>query len=81
MTSKLARGVIHGRTIELAEDLGLGERQEVEVRVTIVAAAGPWGESLLRSAGALADDPHWDEIMEELHRARTLERRPRMEEG
>lgn len=36
MSSKLARGVIHGKTIELAEDLGLAEGQEVEVRVDIV---------------------------------------------
>ena len=30
MISKPARGVIHGKTIELAEDLGLREGQELE---------------------------------------------------
>jgi hypothetical protein len=26
--------------------------------------------------GALADDPEWDDVMEEIHRGRKLERRP-----
>jgi hypothetical protein len=81
MKSKLARGVIRGKTIELDEDLGLAEGQEVEVRVDLPAAGEPWGEGILRTAGALADDPHWDGIMEEVHRARRRGRRPQMEGG
>ena len=80
MTSKLARGVIHGKTIELTEDLGLAEGQEVEVQVSVVAAGRTWGEGILRSAGILADDPEWDDIMEEIYQARKLARRPQMEE-
>lgn len=66
-------GVIHGRifgrTIELTEDLGLTDGQEVEVSVRI-APVRRAGDGLLRTEGALADDPHWDAIMEEIHRER-----------
>jgi hypothetical protein len=34
------------------------------------------GEGFLRTEGALADDPEWDSIMEEIHQARKVERRP-----
>ena len=78
--TKISNGKIRGKTIELTEDLGLKEGQEVEVRVTVVPAARPWGEGLLRCAGALADDPDWDQIMEEIHQTRKLERRPQMED-
>jgi citrate lyase beta subunit len=70
MTGKLTKGVIHGKTIELVEDLGLTEGQEVEVRVEVVQPPKTWGDGILRSAGALADDPHWDGIMEEIYLAR-----------
>ena len=75
--TKVAHGRVHGRTIELTEDLGLVDGQEVEVSVRTVAAnmARNPGDGLLRTEGALADDPHWDAIMDEIHRARKLERR------
>lgn len=79
MSGKLARGVVHGKTIELTEDLGLTEGQEVEVRVEVVPAGKVWGEGILRSAGALANDPHWDGIMEEIQQVRKRDRRPQME--
>jgi hypothetical protein len=70
MASKLARGVVHGKTIELTKDLGLAEGQEVEVQVRVVVAGRTWGEGILRSAGILADDPEWDDIMEQIDRQR-----------
>lgn len=70
MTSKLVRGVIHGKTIEMCEDLGLTEGQEVAVRVTAINPGRTWGEGILRTAGALVDDPEWDDIMEEIYRSR-----------
>jgi hypothetical protein len=74
------QGVIHGKTIELAQDLGLTDGQEVEVMVHVVPKRDwPPGEGFLRTEGALADDPHWDAIMEEIHQARKQERRTRME--
>lgn len=73
---KTVHGVVHGKTIELHDDLGVPEGQEVEVQVEVVEPERTWGEGILRTAGALADDPHWDAIMEEIHRARKVERRP-----
>ena len=72
-------GKIHGKTIELDEDLGVAEGSEVEVQVTVVQTARKWGEGILRTAGALADDPEWDSIMEEIYQARKVERRPQGE--
>jgi len=77
--TKTIHGKVHGKTIELDEDLGVAEGQEVEVQVKIVGPVRKWGEGILRTAGALADDPHWDAIMEEIHRARKVERRPQGE--
>lgn len=76
---KTTHGKVHGKTIELDEDLGLAEGQEVQVTVRIVppAAGDPPGAGLLRTAGALADDEEWDRIMEEVYQARRVERRPR----
>jgi hypothetical protein len=76
--TKTIHGKIHGKTIELDEDLGVAEGQEVEVQVTVVQPARKWGEGILRTAGALVDDPEWDAIMEEVHRARKMDRRPQM---
>ncbi len=44
--------------------------QEVEVRVTIVQPARKWGEGILRTTGALANDPAWDTIREQIHSQR-----------
>jgi hypothetical protein len=72
--SKTIHGKVHGRTIELTEDPGLSDGQEVRVQITALRAARPWGEGVRRTAGALADDPDWDGIMEEIHRERALTR-------
>ncbi len=67
---KSLHGRVHGKTIELDEDPGVAEGQEVEVQVTIVQPARKRGEGFLRTAGALADDPEWDTIMEQIYRER-----------
>ena len=74
--TKTFHGTVHGKTIELDEDLGVAEGQEVEVQVKAIQPNTKWGEGILRTAGALADDPYWDAIMEEIHQARKVERRP-----
>lgn len=74
--TKSTYGKIHGRTIELSEDLGLAEGQSVEVQVKILPPIGKWGEGILRTAGALADDPQWDAVMDAIYRERKRERRP-----
>jgi hypothetical protein len=45
------------------------------VQVRVVAAAANGGEGLRRCAGALADDPHWDAIMAEVHEDRKRDTR------
>lgn len=71
MSRKMVQGIAHGKTIELTEDLGLAEGQQVELIVRVIPQAGrPPGEGLLRTEGALADDPYWDDIMDEIHRSR-----------
>ncbi len=77
--SDLVHGVIHGKTIELQSDPGLGEGQAVEVLIRPAPSPVRAGDGIRRSAGALADDPHWDAIMDEIHQARKQERRPHAE--
>lgn len=73
---KTLHGRVHGKTIELDEDLGVAEGQEVEVQVKMVAKSTQRsGEGFLRTEGALAGDTEWDAIMDEIHKARKLERR------
>jgi hypothetical protein len=67
---KMIRGTVHGRCIEFNEDLGVPDGQEVEVQVRAVPEARQWGDGILRTAGALADDPYWDTIMEEIYQSR-----------
>ncbi len=73
--TKAIQGKVRGKTIELAEDLGLAEGQDVEVQVHVVAPARHWGDGIVRTAGALADDPYWDAIMEEIQRERKFDNR------
>ena len=53
--TKTIHGKVRGRTIELDEDLGVADGQEVEVQVKLVQRARKWGEGILRSAGVAAD--------------------------
>jgi len=74
--TKTIHGKVHGRTIELDEDLGVAEGQEVEIQVRVISkVARTPGEGFLRTEGARADDTEWDSIMEEIHQARKLELR------
>jgi hypothetical protein len=54
--------------------------QQVEIQLKVVPPPRPWGEGLKRCAGALADDPEWDAIMEEIYQSRKIERRPQVED-
>lgn len=75
--TKTVQGIVHGRTIELAEDLGVVEGQQVVVQVTIVNPARVWGEGLQRSAGALAAEwtPENDRILRQIHMDRQSDSR------
>ena len=73
-------GKVHGKTIELEEDLGVAEGQEVEVQVTLLnlkkKLPGPppgWRpDNMSSTAGALADS--WteedDRILEQIQEDR-----------
>lgn len=69
--TKTIHGTVYGKTIELDEDLGVAEGQEVEIQVTLVVKSHRVpGEGFARTEGALADDADWDAIMDEIHQAR-----------
>ena len=78
--TKTIHGKVEGRTIVLDEPLGLPLGQEVDVIVTPVTRERRGGEGILRSAGALADDPYWDDVMANSQRERKIERRWPMED-
>jgi hypothetical protein len=78
MTKKL-HGRVHGRTIELDEDPGVAEGQEVELQMNVVPAARKWGDGIRRSAGGWTAYPEMDDIMEKIYQERKLERRSQME--
>jgi hypothetical protein len=78
---KQVQGVIHGRTVELTDDPGVEDGQQVTITIQTIPPSRPWGEGILRTAGALADDPEWDVIMEKIYQDRKRNRRPQMEDG
>jgi hypothetical protein len=68
--TKTMSGKVHGKTIEFDENLGVAEGQEVEVHIKVISPPAKWGEGILRTAGALADDTEWDGIMEQIYQER-----------
>ena len=77
--TRTVHGKIHGKTIELDEDPGLAEGQDVEIILQVARPQRAWGDGIFRTAGALANDPDWDGIMDEIYRDRKRDRRPQME--
>ena len=75
--SKMMHGKIHGKTIELDEDPGIPDGQQVEVIVQAVKPDRLWGEGISKSAGALADS--WtdedDRILEDIYQDRKRDTR------
>ena len=71
--TKTVHGIVHGKTIELAQETGVPDGQEVEVvirPITALPRSEPWGEGLRRCAGALAGIPGLDEDMEQILKER-----------
>ena len=67
--TKIVHGIVHGKTIELDQELGVADGQHVHVAVQILATSPgteAWGEGLRRCAGALAGIPGLDEDMEQI---------------
>ena len=72
--SVVVQGVIHGKTIELKENPGVADGQEVEVTVRALQPGPTWGEGIRRSAGAAAGIPGVEEAFEEIQRERKAAR-------
>jgi hypothetical protein len=76
-------GTIHGKTIQLAEDPGLSDGQAVSVTVQPIAKAKPervWGDGIRASAGAFADDPDAERLINEILAERKWDTRPEIPE-
>jgi hypothetical protein len=78
---RVIEGVVHGRTVELSEDPGVSDGERVQVVLSSGSAEEDWKRAVMRTAGALADDPDWDRIMAEVHQARKIGGRPRLEDA
>jgi hypothetical protein len=66
-------GVVHGTTIELAQDPGMPDGAEVVVTVRPTreqTGAKPWGEGIRRSAGIAAGLEGYDEAFAQIERER-----------
>ncbi len=71
------RGVVHGKIIELDEEVGLPDGQAVTVSVQPVGRRLPPGEGIRRSAGAWADDAEeLDKYLEWNRQQRKISRPP-----
>jgi hypothetical protein len=88
--TRTLRGRIRGKTIELDEDLGVVDGQEVEVQIAMdrprKRPPGPppgWRPGApSRTAGSLAelDTPEEDRILEEIYQDRKRDTRPDLPE-
>jgi hypothetical protein len=74
---RTTHGKARGKLIELDEDLGLADGQDIEVRVKPINHQINWGEGLQRCAGALATE--WtdedDRILARIHQERHMTNR------
>lgn len=67
-------GRIHGKIIELDEDLGVPRGQQVEIVVRLMPANGSWGDGIRSSAGAAAEVDDFDQVFAEIERERKAAR-------
>ena len=74
--TKTIHGKVRGRTIVFDGDVGLTDGQEVEVSLRTITNghAQSTGGGILRTEGALVEDPYWDSIMDEIYQTRKQER-------
>jgi hypothetical protein len=71
--TEVLHGIIHGKTILLEQDPGIGDGRTVEVVLRPVSPVASWGDGLRRCAGALASDPEMDGFLEEIQHERKLD--------
>ena len=68
--SNIVEGVIRGRTIELQSDLGFESGQRISIAFNSPTSPDAGVEAILRTAGAMADDPEFEADMEQIQRDR-----------
>ncbi len=71
--TKIMHGIVHGKTIELDQDVGVPDGQAVEIAIQMPAATERWGEGLRRCAGALAGIPGLDDDMRQILEQRKMD--------
>jgi hypothetical protein len=72
---KTVHGTVHGRTIQLDQDLGVADGQEVEIQVKLISSPPTWGAGILSAAGGWAEFPEMDAVFEKIYAQRQVERR------
>jgi hypothetical protein len=68
--AEVIQGVIHGKTIALKSDPGIADGATVEVTIRPLPDNDARVAAILRTAGALANDPEFDAAMKEVERFR-----------
>lgn len=63
---KKVTGIVHGKTIEFAEELGVADGEQVEVTISQKKVNSKWGEGIMRSAGAMAGDSEFEEVFKQI---------------
>jgi hypothetical protein len=71
---RVTHGIVRGRTIELAEDLGLPDGDQVEIVVRTAPGSETWGDGIRRSAGGWINHPEVDAALEQIHQQRRNDR-------
>jgi hypothetical protein len=84
--NKTLSGVIHGKTIELAEDPGIADGEKVEVTLRAKQLPGPppgWSPGCTETAGGMMAE-WWteedDRILDEIYQERKRSTRPEIDE-
>ena len=72
--TRALHGTILGRTIQLDEDPGIPDGQEVDVVVTAAPLQKQWGAGIERSAGVAANVPEFAEVFAQVERDRKAAR-------
>ena len=70
---KTVHGWVHGKTIELDDDLAVALGQEVEVQVKLVPSGQQCGAGIRRAAGLWTDYPQMAVITRSTKNGRKLE--------
>ncbi len=78
--AELIQGVIHGKTIILAQNPDMADGQQVEVVLRATAMARKSDAGVQSAAGMLADYPEMDAELEEILQERKSESRREIED-